>query len=53
MQGWTTFGLLLAGFITGGIAGFVTCYIRGKKGKNKDIAELEDKIKELTEKLNK
>lgn len=51
MQGWTPAGLLVAGFIVGGIVGFATCYIRGKKGKNKDIAELEEKIKDLTEKL--
>lgn len=44
-------GYFALGFAIGGIIGFVACYIRGKKGKNKDIAELEEKIKDLTEKL--
>lgn len=47
----TPAGYLLAGLIIGGAIGFTVCYIRGKNGKNKDIAELEEKIKDLTEKL--
>lgn len=47
----TSFGYVFIGFVVGAIAGFVTCYIRGRKGKNKDIMELEEKIKDLTEKL--
>lgn len=30
-------GYFAIGLVIGGIAGFVTCYIRDKKGLNKDI----------------
>lgn len=40
MQGWTPFGLVFLGFVIGTISGFVACYIRGKKDKNRDIDKL-------------
>ena len=47
----TPFGYVFAGFIVGIIGGFYWGMTRERKGKNKDIAELEGKIKDLTEKL--
>lgn len=47
----TPAGYVFVGLLVGIIGGFIWGMLRERKGKNKDIAELEEKIKDLTEKL--